>query len=521
MLRLPRWKLFSIVAVCLFFCAAALPNLLPQQTVDAFPSFMPKERVNLGLDLRGGSHLRLQIDFDAYLKEHFENVRDEIRNYLRKDGIGYLDLKATEDAVSFRIRPETIPEGPSVIDRVRKLDDQLEVEELEGDSYVVRFNPNALRVKQEQLLSQSIEIINRRINETGTKEPTIQRQGDDRILVQVPGMDNPEQLKQLLGKTAKMTFHLVNEAVTPLQAEQGIAPAGTRVLPSANDSGRTAIFATVALGGELLTNANPSFSDGQPVVEFTFNSQGARKFGEITQANVGKRFAVVLDGRVITAPVIRSSILGGKGIIEGNFTVESANELAILLRAGALPAPLNIIEERSVGPNLGADSVAAGEKAVLIATIAVMAYMILAYSLFGVFSVMALLMNIIIILGTLSLFQATLTLPGIAGIVLTVGMAVDANTLIFERIREELRNGKNAVASIESGFKTAFGTILDSNITTLIAAFILFYFGSGTVKGFAVTLSIGILSSMFTAVMLTKLIIVLWFGKKRRVSLPI
>lgn len=521
MLRYPRWKTLFILAVCLFFCVVTLPNIASQKTLDSLPDWLPKDRINLGLDLRGGSHLLLKINFDAYLADHFENLRDEIRTMLRKEDIGYLDLKATKDRVSFKVRPETIGEGPSIRDRIRKLDPDLDVTEEAGDAFLIQYKSNALRTKQQQLLAQSVEIIDRRINESGTKEPTIQRQGDDRILVQVPGVDNPEQLKQIMGKTAKMTFHLVNESVTPTQISQNIAPPGTRILPSDRAGERLPIFSTVALGGELLTNASASFSSGQPVVDFTFNSLGARKFGEITQANIGKRFAIVLDGRVITAPVIRSAILGGKGIIEGNFTVDSANELSILLRAGALPAPLDIIEERSVGPNLGADSVEAGEKAVIIATIAVMTYMILAYSLFGVFAVMGLIMNIIIILGALSLFQATLTLPGIAGIVLTIGMAVDANTLIFERIREELRNGKNPVAAIEAGFTRAFATILDSNITTLIAAFILFYFGSGTIKGFAVTLSIGILSSMFTAVSVTKLIIVTWHGKKRRASLPV
>lgn len=525
MLNFSRFKVFAILGACLFFMVAAAPNLLSDKVVSTLPGWIPSDRVNLGLDLRGGSHLLLRIDLDAYLKEQFATIRDEIRSKLRKEKIGYRSLIAKPKSVGFSVRPETLGEGPGIEELIRELDDALTAEEVEENLYAVTYSEEALQKKKQQLLEQSIEIINRRVNETGTKEPTIQRQGEDRILVQVPGVENPEQLKSILGKTAKMTFHLVNEDVTPTQLARGIVPPGTRIMIIERSNSavpeKVAVQSRVALSGELLTGANPTFDRGQPIVEFSFNSLGARKFGDITQANVGKRFAVVLDNKVITAPVIRSAILGGRGIIEGNFTVESANELAILLRAGALPAPLDIIEERSVGPSMGADSVAAGEIAVKIAVLAVMVFMFLSYGLFGVFSNIALAANIAIILGALSLFQATLTLPGIAGIVLTMGMAVDANTLIFERIREEARNGKSVMASIDSGFRTAFGTILDSNITTLIAAFILFYFGSGTVKGFAVTLSIGILSSMFSAILLTRLMVATWFHAKRPKTLPI
>lgn len=529
MLHFPRWKILAVLGVCLFFTLSILPNLLSQDAMKDYPSFLPQEKINLGLDLRGGSHLLLKIDFDTYLKDQFETLRDDVRTALRKARIGYRTLIATQDSVGFTIRPETLQEGPSVADIIREIDPELQVEEAEENRFVITYSPMAQANRKQQLLEQSVQIIQRRIDETGTREPTIQRQGEDRVLVQVPGLDNPGQLKNLLGKTAKMTFHLVNESVTPEQMMRGIVPMGTRIMQSDDASerfpdgtaARYPIISRVALSGELLTGANATYSQGQPVVEFAFNALGARKFGEITQDNVGKRFAVVLDGKVITAPVIRSAILGGKGIIEGNFTVESANELAILLRAGALPAPMKIIEERSVGPSMGADSIAAGEQAGLIAVAAVMVYMFLSYGLFGLFANLALCMNIVIIMGLMSLLQATLTMPGIAGIVLTIGMAVDANTLIYERIREELRLGRSVLSSIEQGFKAAFVTILDSNLTTLIAAALLFYFGSGTVKGFAVTLAFGIMSSMFTAILLTRMMIAFWALKRRPKTLTL
>jgi len=525
MLDFSRFNKIVTLGTCLFFFVLALPNLVPGSVLEAMPGWMPTRKLNLGLDLRGGSHLLLKINIDSYLKEQMGVIRDEIRVKLRGEKIGYTSLTAKPDAVQFGVRVETLPEGPTIEELVAQVDPDLSVEEGDKGAYKVFYGDQAIVKKQHQLLDQSMEIIDRRINETGTKEPNIQRQGNDRILVQVPGVENPEQLKAILGKTAKMTFHLVNEDVSPSQAASGAAQPGSRVLPLASGPGghveKIAIMNTVALSGELLTGANASYNNGQPVVEFAFNALGARKFGEVTQANVGKRFAIVLDNQVITAPVIRSAILGGRGIIEGNFTVESANELAILLRAGALPAPLDIIEERSVGPSLGADSIEAGAMASLIAVLLVMGFMVMAYGLFGFYANVAMLAAVVIILGALSLFQATLTLPGIAGIVLTMGMAVDANTLIYERMREEMLNGKSVLAALDSGFRMAFGTIVDSHITTLSAAFILFFVGSGTVKGFAVTLSIGILASLFTAILITRWMVVAWFRKNNPKTLPI
>lgn len=523
MLRFPRWKMVMVLGVILFFAIAMLPNMLSPAAREKLPSFFPKQTVNLGLDLRGGSHLLLEMDFNAYLRDHMANMRDGLRAELRKARIGYTSLKVGKDSISVTLRPDTIKADTNLNAIFRAADPNFTSEEKDGVTRLY-YSERTLKDMQINLLQQSIEIVDRRVNETGTREPIIQRQGTNRIVLQVPGLDDPAMLKALLGKTAKMNFHLVNEAA----ASSTTLPMGTRWAFSDDSTdegrgqgGKIPIFNQVALSGELLTGANASFSEGQPVVEFQFNALGARKFGEITQANIGKRFAVLLDNKFITAPVIRSAILGGRGIIEGNFTTESANQLAILLRAGALPAPLNVIEERSVGPSLGQDSIDAGTKATVIGTGLVVMFMLLFYGLFGAFASFALIANIVIILGVLSLMQATLTLPGIAGIVLTMEMAVDANVLIYERIRDEIRFGKSVIASIEHGFKQAFVTIFDSNLTTLIAAALLFHFGSGPVKGFAVTLAIGILASMFTAVLFTRFIIVQWVKLAKPKRIPI
>lgn len=511
MLEFPRWKIAFILAICSAFALFALPNILK---IDA--DYLPSRTVNLGLDLSGGSHLLLEVDSAKYFREQYENLADDIRRQLRGNKIGYTKLRQVNNSVQF-ISDTPKNEITSVI---RELDNRVEMTEEEG-VYVVRFTDWAIEEINQQLIEQSIQIVSRRVNETGTREPLIQRQGDDRILLQVPGLDNPERLKQLVGKTAKMTFHLVNTEVDPLTTD--FPPPGTRFLASDDPDERYsdgspmryAIKSRVMLSGDLLTGASATYEQGQPVVAFKFNSKGARKFAKITQDNVGKPFAIVLDNKVITAPRINEPILAGSGIISGNFTVESANDLAILLRAGALPAPLNVIEERSVGPSLGADSIEAGKKASILALVLIVLALPFIYKRFGLFASVSLLMNMVLIMGALSLLQATLTLPGIAGIVLTFGMAVDANVLIFERIREELRLGKKPRAAVEQGFNSAFTTIMDSNITTLIAAILLFYFGSGTIKGFAVTLSIGIVSSMFSAILLTRMQVYLWMNKAR------
>lgn len=528
MLEFPRWKTIMVVTITLFFALAAMPNLLSESTRAKLPGFLSSQAVPLGLDLRGGSHLLLELDFAAYKREHMANVRDGLRESLRKAKVGYTDLRASGNEVSIRIRPETVVDGVKIDELLRKVDPDLSLEEKDG---LTRFyyEDDKLKALQLRLLEQSIEIVERRVNETGTKEPIVQRQGTDRIVVQVPGLADPAQLKALLGKTAKMTFHLVNEDVSPDALARSVVPSDTMILTSDKAESELekgyptqyAVFSEVALGGEHLTNANASFSNNLPVVEFQFNTLGAQKFGDITQANIGKRFAVVLDSKVITAPVIRSSILGGRGIIEGNFTTETANELAMLLRAGALPAPLNVIEERSVGPSLGQDSINAGTLAAVLGITLVVIFMFLSYGLFGVFANIGLAVHLVTVLGAMSLMQATLTLPGIAGIVLTMGMGVDANVLIFERIRDEIRYGKSPFAAIHSGFNLAFGTIFDSNLTTLIAALLLYTLGAGAVKGFAVTLTIGIVSSMFASVLFCRMLIIFWARRTQPKRIPI
>jgi protein-export membrane protein SecD len=519
MLDFSRLKIFTILSVCLTFFWMALPNALTPEQRKLFPEGTLGEKLSLGLDLRGGSHLLLELGVESYIAEKMEHLRGDLRTTLREQKIGFTDLAAANDAVSFTLLRETLGEH-TLGGLVRKLGEGFDYSE-DGDRVRVFFSERELSKKRVELLEQSIEIVNRRVNELGTTEPSIARQGDNRILVQVPGLKNPEQLKRILGKTARMTFHLVNTSV-PMN---GAMPLGTKLLYGDGKDGDAEqgypVYARAELSGEQLTGANVTYDNGQPAVAFTLDTQGARIFGNITRANVGKPFAIVLDGKVITAPVIRSPILGGSGIITGNYTVESANDLAVLLRAGALPAPLTIVEERTVGPSLGEDSIAAGKKAALIGLLFVMVFMVLFYGLFGVFADIAMLVNLVMTVGVMSLLQATLTLPGIAGIVLTLGMAVDTNVLIYERMREEAKRGRTLYASIEQGFRAAFGTIIDSHVTGLIACAILFFFGTGTVRGFAVTLAIGISFSLFSAILLTRLMVVTWLRRTRPNALPI
>jgi preprotein translocase subunit SecD len=525
MLRFPAWKIVSVMLICLWFVVLALPNVLSDKTLGALPEFIRGDRINLGLDLRGGSYLLLEVDKKSVLKDHIADLRTAVRAELRDKKIGYTVLTVKSDTVQLHIRPDTVPQDVVIGSLLRRIDSGINLETLSDSQYVLSYSDAAKQQKLVSVVAQTIEIIGRRIDETGTREPVIQQQGEGRILLQVPGLDNPQKLKDILGKTAKLTFHMVNHHVGEEQLYSKDMPIGTKIFMSEKEGDMPprpyALFSEATLSGESLIDANASDDRGNPIVAFRFDTQGARKFADVTKSNIGKQFAVVLDDKVITAPVIRSAILEGRGVIEGSFTRESASDLALLLRAGALPTDVNIIEERSVGPSLGADSIRAGIAAAVIAIALVMIFMLMAYGLFGMFSNIALCFNMVILLGALSWLQATLTLPGLAGIVLTLGMAVDANVLIFERIKEEMASKKSIPTAIERGFNSAFGTILDSNLTTLIAAFALFYFGSGTVKGFAVTLSFGILSSMFSAIMLTRLMIVLWMQKTRPTTLSL
>jgi protein-export membrane protein SecD len=410
------------------------------------------------------------------------------------------------------------------------VDNELTVEIASDGAGTMRFSTASTEARRRQAVEQSIEIIRRRIDETGTKEPTIQREGANRILVQLPGVDNPEHVKALLGRTAKLTFQLVDQSVSVEDARRGRLPPGDEILPSAEDGrgsrnsgsqGAYVVRKRAMVGGEMLVDAQATFQNNEPVVSFRFDSVGARRFGDVTRENVGKPFAIVLDNKVISAPVIREAITGGSGIISGSFTVQSASDLALLLRAGALPAPITILEERSVGAELGADSIRAGTLASIIGVGLVVIFMVLFYGLFGVFADIALFFNLCLLLAALSLLGATLTLPGIAGIALTMGMAVDANVLIYERIKEEVRSGRSILSALEAGFSRAFGTILDSHVTTLVAGILLYWLGSGPVKGFAVTLSIGVLTSLFSAILVTRLQIVTWVRQSKPKAIPL
>jgi preprotein translocase subunit SecD len=529
MLRFPTWKVVAILAVCIAGVVFSLPNLFPRAEMERMPDWLPHEQINLGLDLQGGSHLLLEVGLSAVIEQRLNSLLDDVRATLRPERIGYRGLGVQGDAVTF-----TLTDSATTERAVELLDDlnsnpvapELEITDAGGGRIAVRLTEAAANDLRNTAVQQSLEIVRRRIDETGTREPTIQRQGEDRILVQVPGERDPEAIKSLLGQTAELTFHLV-DLDTPLdQALSGNLPPSSMILPSdetsgPGETGQQVVRKRVEVGGESLVDAQATFQENQPVVSFRFDTVGARKFGDVTRDHVGELLAIVLDRKVISSPRIREPILGGSGVISGNFTVESANELAILLRAGALPAPLNIIEERTVGPDLGADSIAAGELAAVVALILVMGLMVLYYGLFGVAACVALITNLILIVAILSVLQATLTLPGIAGIVLTIGMAVDANVLIFERIREESRLGKPPMSAVDSGYREAMRAIIDANLTTLIAATLLYAFGSGPVRGFAVTLGIGIVTSMFTAISLTRLMMSAWLRRTRPAMLPV
>ncbi len=530
MLQFPRWKIALIVLVVVAGVIYSLPNLFPRAVVEDLPDWLPNRQINLGLDLQGGSHLLLEVDADAVIRERLETLVDEVRLALRGERIGYRNLGVQGEAVGFTLTdPDQTDRALAVLREALAVDafePEIELAPLGNGRIRVALTEEAQSARIVSAVNQSLEIVRRRIDEIGTREPTIQRQGEDRILVQVPGEKDPERIKRLLGQTAKMSFHLVDPTTSLQEAKRGQLPPGSMLLPSddrmaGGEPVEYVVRKRVEVSGEHLVDAQPTFQQNQPVVSFRFDSAGARRFGQVTRENVNELLAIVLDNRVISAPRIQEPILGGSGVITGNFTVQSANDLAVLLRAGALPAPLDVIEERTVGPDLGADSIEAGKIAGVVALILVGAFMIVSYGLFGVAANAALLVNLILIIAALSVLGATLTLPGIAGIVLTIGMAVDANVLIFERIREEVRRGKTPLNAIDSGYREAMRTIIDANLTTLIAAVILYAFGSGPIKGFAVTLSLGIITSMFTAIVLTRLLIVLWLRRTRPAALPV
>ena len=534
MLTISRWKILLVILVTLVSALFTAPNLMPANLREQLPAFMPKKALNLGLDLQGGSYLLYSVDTQALLAERLTNVVEEVRTLLDQEKIRFTDLGQVNGEVSVRIID---PAQTSVaVNLLRRSigaplastagGNDMTVTSAGDQRIRIAFVPAAFDAESARAVEQSIEIIRRRIDQMGTKEPDIARQGKDRIVIQAAGESDPERLKSVVGQTAKLTFQMVDETATQEDLAAGRAPPGSEILPGAegSDAPSYVVKKRSVVTGEMLTSASPGFDQqsGQPIVQFRFNGQGARRFGDVTRQNIGKRFAIVLDKKVISAPVIQSAITGGSGQISGNFTQESANDLAVLLRAGALPAPLKVEEQRTVGAELGADAVRAGTVSAVIGLAATMVFMVVMYGwLFGGISLIGLAVNGLMIVGVMSLFQATLTLPGIAGLILTLAVAVDANVLIYERMRDELRAGRTLISAMDAGFSRAMGTIFDANMTHLLSALIMFLFGSGPVKGFAWTLSIGVLTTVFSAVLVTQVLLAWWFRAARPKTLPI
>jgi len=521
MVQLPRWQRVVILVVMLIGILYALPNALPRSTLENWPSWLPREQVNLGLDLRGGSYLLLEVDVVALEAEQLRDLAATVRDVLRQARVGYANLGVRDHRVTFTLR-EAGKEAEVGTMLREALGAEVVVDQPATGGLSLGYTEQFLLERRANVVSRAVEIVSRRVDETGTREASVQRQGDLRILLQVPGAD-PEELKEILGKVAKMTFRMVLTDVNPATDP---VPAGASVLDIEGENGgpspgKLVVEDRIMVSGESLVDAQLGFQQNEPVVTFRFDGQGGKAFCDATRDNVGRLFAIVLDNKVISYPRIREPICGGSGNISGSFTQESASQLALLLRSGALPAPLKILEERTVGPGLGADSIEAGEEASIVGVILAMGFMAAAYGLFGAFACVALLANLILLLGIMTAIGATLTLPGIAGIALTLGMAVDANVLIYERMREEQRAGRSPTLAIDAGYKRALTTIIDSNLTTLIAGILLYQFGTGPIRGFAVTLSLGLVTSMFTAIMLSRWLILVWLRRRRRVALPI
>ncbi|ANT61209.1 preprotein translocase subunit SecD [Salipiger sp. CCB-MM3] len=547
MLQIDLWKRLTIWALVIVGLALASPNLFynrveshndavaaieksgatpeREEAAASWPNWLPSGLVNLGLDLRGGAHLLAEVKLDEVYASRLETLWPDVRDILRpeRSTVGTIRLQPSQPG-ELRVRISN-PDGMArALELVRGLArpvtsltgagaNDLQVAG-DGDEIVVTLSEAEKQATDERTMQQSLEIIRRRIDEVGTREPTIQRQGNDRILIQVPGVGSAAELKDIIGTTAQLTFQPVVSRTTNADTTPGV---GNELLPSMDEEGVYYVLEQApVVTGEELTDSQPSFDqNGRPAVTFRFNPGGARKFGDYTAENIGSPFAIVLDDEVISAPVIQSHIPGGSGIITGNFSVEESTNLAVLLRAGALPAGLDFLEERTIGPELGQDSIDAGKLATGVAFVAVLGFMWASYGLFGLFANVALIINIGLIFGLLSTIGATLTLPGIAGIVLTVGMAVDANVLIFERIREELKTARGPARAIELGYEKALSAIVDANITTIITAIILYVMGSGPVRGFAITLGLGIVTSVFTAIYVTRLLIAMWFERRR------
>ena len=530
MLYFSRLKTLTIIGLCLLGALLCVPNVVASPA-----AWLPWRTIHLGLDLKGGSYLLLEVDMDAVIKERIDSLADTARQALRKAGVATYQVVPQADQRRLLVRNTDADKQENVLTALRGLASNaadsfngapdLDVTALPNGTVTVVLSPAALQARASAAVEQSIEIVRRRIDETGVADPIINRQGERRIVVQLPGIEDPNRIKELLGKTARMTFRLTDENANVAAA---VPPPGVDFLPMENAGGsatpaKIAVRRRVEVDGANLIDARAGQNNqtGEWVVNFTFDSLGTRRFAEVSTRNVGHPFAIVLDDKVISAPVIREPITGGRGQISGRFDARSATDLSVLLRAGALPAPLTVLEERSVGPELGADSIRAGALSLLVGFILVIGFMGVFYGLFGWIANIALLVNLVLMVAVLSLLEATLTLPGMAGILLTLGMAVDANILINERIREEAKSGRTPLNAMETGFRRAYSTIIDSNATAFLAHVMLFVFGSGPVRGFAVTITVGIVTTLFTATMLARLLMVRWYTSARPAALPV
>jgi len=524
MFDFPRWKVWAVTLVILAGILLAIPSLLPKDQVQRWPAWLPSARINLGLDIAGGSQLLLEADLADASKQRLQAKEEEVSTELRRGEprIQIGDVSTAGGKLSFVVRDPT--QLDAAFERMRTLSQpqgltgtrDWEVSTMDGNRIVLTPTESGSKQALKDSLTVARDVVRRRIDPGGTKEITVINQGDRRIFVQVPGVEDPEALKQLIGQTARLEFKLVDLNADPNEVAQGRAPPGSQVLPMADGNGRIAVQRRVMVSGDQLVKATQGFDqDGRAVVDITFNTAGARRFGRVTQENVGKPFAIILDDKVLSAPNINEPILGGRAQISGSFTVETANQLAVSLASGKLPVKLNVVEERTVSAELGRDSIQAGTIASIFATLAVIGLMVITYGRFGIYASIALLVNAFMILGIMAVFNATLTLPGIAGFVLTIGAAVDANVLINERIREELRRGRRMLDALETGYREASTAIFDANITNTIAAALMMYFGSGPIRGFAVVLLIGIITSVFTAVNFTRMLVSLWVKSKR------
>lgn len=518
-----KWKNLIVYGVCLLGTILMLPNFLSEEMVSELPEILHNSQMRLGLDLQGGSYLQLQVDMSSAIQDRFAGYADEVRTVLRQKKVSFSNLVVTNgESPSLAFDVLIDDDAAKAKDELNKLTHL--IISTDGKKISAELSPSELLKLRQSIISQSISIINRRVDQLGTTEPEVTAQGTDRIVVQLPGLKDPERVKGLINKTAKLTFHMVEAIIPATEITPSYRPLpGTKLVPpegaglDGNPSFYYLIRQDARITGDNLIDAQQSYDTqhNRAIVSFQFDSPGARKFADLTRENVGKPFAMVLDNKVISAPVINEEIPSGRGQISGNFTIQSANELAILMRAGALPATLTVMEEKTIGPSLGSDSIKAGQIATVVSIAAVMIAMAVLYGVFGMIANIALLFNTVLLIAGLSIMEATLTLPGIAGIALTIGMAVDANVLIFERLREELKAGKKPQLALALGYDRAMATIIDANVTTVMGALLLFWFGTGPIRGFAITLCLGIGVSMFTAIMLTRLISEKWIAFRK------